>query len=54
MTHYQKLNQILHGLLHIHKMSLEKKPLDKKLTFSFICSTVAETTDEWEVSFLKN
>lgn len=54
MTHYQKLNQILHGLLYVHKMHLEKKPLDKKLTFSFICNTVAETTDEWEVAFLKN
>lgn len=31
MTHYQKLNQILHGLLHVHKIRLEKKPLDKKL-----------------------
>jgi hypothetical protein len=54
MTHYQKLNQILHGLLHVHKLRLEKKPLDKKITFSFICNTVAETTDDWEISFLKN
>lgn len=53
MTHARKLNKILNALLYIHKKQLEEQSLDKRLTFSFICNTVTETTDEWEIEFLK-
>jgi len=54
MTHPEKLNAILHILLNNQRAILEKKPIDKRMTFEFICKTVAEVTDKWEVEYLRN
>lgn len=53
MTHTEKLNKILHILLDTHRKRLDKQQLDKRLTFAYICKTVAEVTDDWEIDFLK-
>lgn len=53
MTHSEKLNKILFVLLDTHRKRLDQQQIDKRLTFAFICNTVAEVTEDWEVEFLK-
>src|SRR6185295_13359903 len=53
MTHPEKLNKILYVLLDTHRKRLNKETLDSRLTFAFICRTVADVTDTWEIEFLK-
>lgn len=54
MTHNEKLNAVLHILLNNQRLTLENKPIDRRMTFDFICRTVAEATEKWEVEFLRN
>lgn len=53
MTHPEKLNRILYVLLDTHRKRLDKQPTNRRLTFAFICKTVAEVTEDWETEFLK-
>lgn len=53
MTHQAKLNRILYILLDNHRKELDNQIIDNRLTFSFICNTVAEVSDDWEIEFIK-
>ncbi|MCK9422216.1 MAG: hypothetical protein M0Q38_06435 [Bacteroidales bacterium] len=53
MTHAEKLNQVLFILLDTHRKRLANQAIDERLTFSFICTKVAEVTEDWEIQFLK-
>lgn len=53
MTHQEKLNRILYVLLDNHRRELDNQIIDNRLTFSFICNTVAEISDDWEIEFTK-
>jgi hypothetical protein len=50
MTHPEKLNAILYLLLSEVRNS---KP-NPKITFEFICKSVCEVGEDWEINFLKN
>jgi hypothetical protein len=54
MTHPEKLNAVLHILLNNQRAILDRKPIDKRMTFEFICKTVAEVSEKWEVEYLRN
>ena len=54
MIHAEKLNAILYILLDNQRKILAKSPIDKKLTFEFICNRVIEINELWELEFLKN
>lgn len=53
MTHFEKLDTILFVLLDSQRLNLQKAPTPKRLTFDFICKTVAEVQEQWEVDYLK-
>jgi hypothetical protein len=56
MTHEQKLNMILSGLLSRQPKRLEDKTDDKRLTFDFLCNILFENEEMlgWEIEFLQN
>jgi hypothetical protein len=53
MTHQEKLNSLLHVLLYLQRKVVVNTPMNKKITFAWLCKTVAETEDQWEVEFLR-
>ena len=54
MTHFEKLDTILFVLLDRERINMLKIPPHQKLTFAFICKTVADVKDDWEIEYLKN
>ncbi len=52
MTHFEKLNSILHVLLATESNLFAGKRLHGVLTLEFICYKVAQASDEKEVQFL--
>ena len=50
MTNAEKLNAILYALLNEVR---NEKP-NPKLTFEFICLTLCEVKENWEINFLRN
>lgn len=56
MTHDEKLDRILNGLLSRTRKRIENKGVDdERLTMEFICNTLFEKKDHeaWETEFLK-
>ena len=53
MTHSEKLNRLLHVLLWTHRKVLTNQPVSTNITFTWLCKTVAEVTEEWEIEFIK-
>lgn len=53
MTHPEKLNSLLYVLHWTHRKVLTNQPVSKKITFDWLCRTVAEVTEDWEVEYIK-
>jgi hypothetical protein len=56
MTHYQKLDRILNGLLSRKLKRLAENTDDKRLTFDFLCNVLLkdEDVDTGEKEFIKD
>ncbi|MDD2244841.1 MAG: hypothetical protein VB122_03310 [Erysipelotrichales bacterium] len=56
MTHFEKLDKLLNGLMSRIRIRLERNIDDKRLTFDFLCDALFknEGVEDWEKKFLQN